>query len=164
MRNHYRPAIQNGPIAKRARRPSVPPAAQSGAARVAARRGPRERMPEMLREAAGERFRAAASVAARDLRPSRVLLALIGCGLLIAAGFVFGLREHFVAHALNRAEVRVQSEIERATSAERALKAEEKQAGGPRSLAESANRRGHVQPLKLDPARPGAKPKPSPQP
>lgn len=164
MRNHYRPAIQNGPIAKRARRPPAPPAARSSAAGVVARRGPRERMPEVLREAAGEKFRAAVSVAARDLRPSRVLLALIGCGLLIAAGFVFGLREHFVAHALNRAEVQVQSEIERAASAERALKAEQKQAGGPQPLSDSANRRGRVQPLKLDPARPGAKPKKSPQP
>jgi hypothetical protein len=148
MRNHYRPQIQNGPVAKRARRSLAPPAA--AVPKVAAEQPPLRRQ-----------CRPASAAAVREMRPPRVLVALTLCGALIAAGFILGLHEHFVAYALGREEVRIQSQIELATSEARALDSERRQAGSPQSLAQAVGQRGRVQPLKLDAARPQAKAAPS---
>lgn len=153
MGNHYRPVIQNGPIAKRARRAAKP----SLAPHAATPRRAHRQSPDI-------RPLAAASFAVRELCPPRALVALVGCGALIAAGFIFGLREHFVAYAFNREEVKVQSKIEQVISESRALNAEQQQAGSPLSLARSIGGRGRVQELRLDPAPPRARAKPSPQP
>lgn len=158
MQSHFRPQIQNGPIAKRPRRHPAPTVTSPSSSLAL----PSKAVAAGLQARA--RLRALSPAAAMELLPSRVLVTLLVCGALIAAGFVFGLHEHFVAYAFGRDEVKVQTKIEQSTSEQRALKAEQRQAVSPFVLARTAESQGRVQPIKLDPAKPGAKPKSQPKP
>ncbi|HYE74236.1 MAG TPA: hypothetical protein VEF04_12940 [Blastocatellia bacterium] len=150
MRNHYRPAIQNGQIAKRPRRGNSP---QFGSSRSSTN-NTTVINPRVSKSGA---LRANATAIVSEIKMPRVLLALVGAGALIAAGFLFGLHEQFVAYAFNREEVKVQSKIEQVVSETRALKAEQKHDTSPQSLSQLIAGQKRLQPLKLDPAKQGAK-------
>lgn len=154
MRNHYRPAIQNGQIVKRPRRAIAP---QFGSLRSSTNKTTVIN-PHISKS---ETLRTSASAIVNEFKLPRVLMALVGGGVLIAAGFLFGLHEHFVAYAFNREEVKVQSKIDQVVSEARALKAEQKHNSGPQSLAQLIDGKGRLQPLKLDPAKPSARKPPA---
>ncbi|HEX4948172.1 MAG TPA: hypothetical protein VFZ34_15980 [Blastocatellia bacterium] len=80
---------------------------------------------------------------------SRVLLGLIGCGVLLAGGFMFSLRDHFTAHAFGRDEVKLKSKLEQVEAEQQQLDVTLKQAGSPKALDQAAREAG-LAPLKME--------------
>jgi hypothetical protein len=121
MSRYYRSNIQNGPVAKR-------PRVMRSNWPVRAWRAPRRLGPHQ----------------------ARALLALIGCGALVAAGFVFSLHQHFTANAIGRADARLQSRLDQTLSARRQLELQRATALSPRELARVARQQGELAPLRFD--------------
>jgi hypothetical protein len=81
---------------------------------------------------------------------SRVLLGLIGCGVLLAGGFMFSLRDHFTAYAVGREEVKLKSNLERSAAEQQQLDLKLRRAGSPPSLDRAAREVAGLAPLELE--------------
>jgi hypothetical protein len=81
---------------------------------------------------------------------SRVLLGLIGCGVLLAGGFMFSLRDHFTAHAVGRDEVKLKSKIQQAEAERQHLDIELKRTVSPPALERVTHEGAGLAPLELE--------------
>ncbi|HZS05816.1 MAG TPA: hypothetical protein VFD58_13335 [Blastocatellia bacterium] len=129
MSIYYRPAIQNGHISKRPRQPFQPKVAAA---------------PALGRSSAP-------AASAPEDRRTGVMILLIACGLLIAAGFVYALSRHFTSGALVRDEVKLKSTIDQNTSEKRHLGVRYDQALSPDQL-EQRNSGSGLAPMRFDQA------------
>ena len=160
---HFRPKIQNGPVAKRTRtvqqsatRPT--PTLRATKAAAVATVAPIwsgvsvGSLAQSSLAAIGLDKRLQSTEAAAqqkaEARP-RVLLGLIGCGVLLAGGFMFSLRDHFTAHAFGLTETQLKSEIERAETERQHLDVSLKRANSPQALEQAARSNG-LAPMELD--------------
>ncbi len=162
MDMHFRPKIQNGPVAKRTRtgygyaaKPaphspkllpfvtitplwsgvSVGELAQSG----------------LVAFGLDERLQSTEVIAKeKTVSPSRLLLGLIGCGVLLAGGFMFSLRDHFTAHAFEREEVKLQSKIQQAEVEQQQLDMALQRAASMPTLERAARESAGLVPLELE--------------
>lgn len=160
MNMHFRPKIQNGPVTKRTR---------SGYADLAAPRLPKPvatatMTPLWSGVSAGElkqrslaalgldeRLQSTAVIAKeKTASSSHVLLSLIGCGVLLAGGFMFSLRDHFTAHAFGREEVKLQSKIQQADAEQQQLDITLQRAASPQMLERVARESAGLAPLELE--------------
>ncbi len=135
MSTYYRPAIQNGRISKRARQPV--PAAAATASR--------------LTQAFNAMPRAISLPQVQAVQLSGVMMMLIVCGLLVGAGFVYGLSRHFTTGAMVRHEVQLKSNLDQANSEQRNLQIKYARATSPDQLEQRQAGTG-LAPLKLDQA------------
>ncbi len=162
MDMYFRPKIQNGPVAKRSRSGSI------------VRSAPRSPKPSPAATAtmtplwagvsAGElaqsglaafgldeRLRSTETVAkARTAAPSRVLLGLIGCGVLLAGGFILSLRDHFTAHAMGREEVQLKSKLQQANAEQQQLDISLQRVSSPSTLDRAAREVAGLAPLEME--------------
>ncbi len=162
MNTHFRPRIQNGPVAKRAR---------SGYTAQSVSRSPKpspaatETMtPLWSGVSAGEltqrglaalgldeRLQSTAVIAKeKTASPSRVLLGLIGCGVLLASGFMLSLRDHFTAHAFGREEVKLQSKIQQSEVEQQELDITLQRVSSPNVLDRAAREVAGLGPLEME--------------
>lgn len=163
MNMHLRPKIQNGPVAKRTRlgtspkpAPRAPKAApMSPLATV----GPLwsgisvSTLTQSGLAALGldEPLQSTELVAKeKTASRSRVLLGLIGCGVLLAGGFMFSLRDHFTAYAVGREEVKLKSKLDQTEAEQQHLDVTLKRAGGPQALDRAAREVAGLAPLELE--------------
>lgn len=184
MNMHFRPKIQNGPVAKRARAgsttqptpratPSSPKAtssrlsssAKSFSKPRATRSSPLATVTPVWVDVSAsalarsglaafgldERLQST-EVAAKEKTAARspVLLVLIGCGVLLAGGFMFSLRDHFTAHAVGRDEVQLKSKIQQAEAERQHLDGELKRTVSPQSLERATHEGAGLAPLELE--------------
>lgn len=159
MNMHFRPKIQNGPVAKRLRAGSITqstprPAKSFSFAAIS---------PIWSGASVGELAQSGLAAIGLDGRlqstkvggkekaasRSRVLLGLIGCGVLLTSGFMFSLRDHFTAYAFGRDEVKLKSKIEQAETEQQHLDIKLKRAGNPQALEQAAREAGLL-PLELE--------------
>ena len=160
MNMHFRPKIQNGAVAKRAR------------AGYAAKPAPHSPKPSSLATltplwsevSVGELAQSGLAALGLDERlqstqvvtkektasPSRVLLGLIGCGVLLAGGFMFSLRDHFTAHAFGREEVKLKSKIQQADGEQQQLDITLQRAASPQMLERAARESAGLEPLGME--------------
>ena len=82
--------------------------------------------------------------------PSRLLLGLIGCGVLLAGGFMFSLRDHFTAYAVGREEVKMKLKIEQADVEQQQLDLTLQRASSPQMLERAARESVGLAPLELE--------------
>ena len=163
MSMHFRPKIQNGAVAKRTRTVQQPvvrptPTPRSAKASPFATVAPIwsgvsvGALAQSSLAAIGLDGRLQSTeVAAQEkteARP-RALLGLIGCGVLLAGGFMFSLRDHFTAHAFGLNETQLKSEIERAETERQHLDVTLKRANSPQALEQAARSNG-LAPLELE--------------
>lgn len=162
MNMHFRPKIQNGPVAKRSR---------SGHTFQSVSRSPKPSFtatatmtPLWSGVSAGELTQRGLAALALDERlqstaviakekaasPSRVLLGLIGCGVLLAGGFMFSLRDHFTAHAFGREEVKLQSKIQQSEVEQQQLDITLQRVSGPAMLDRAAREVAGLGPLEME--------------
>lgn len=121
MHYSYRPGVQNGRISRRPR--LVAPAVSSY---------PVSRLVQ---------------VADRSLR---LLLLLIGSGVLITVGFLFGLHQHFTVGAVGQAEVELRSQRDRLRSEQLYLELVRDQMLSLKELERQARQSKTIGPVKLD--------------
>ena len=160
MNMQFRPKIQNGNIAKRSR---------SG---YLAKPVPRSPQPSPLATltplwsgvSVGELAQSGLAALGLDGRlqstqvlaqektasPSRLLLGLIGCGVLLAGGFMFSLRDHFTAYAVGREEVKMKLKIEQADVEQQQLDLTLQRASSPQMLERAARESAGLAPLELE--------------
>lgn len=162
MNMHFRPKIQNGPVAKRSR---------SGHTFQSVSRSPKPSFaatatmtPLWSGVSAGELTQRGLAALALDERlqstaviakekaasPSRVLLGLIGCGVLLAGGFMFSLRDHFTAHAFGREEVKLQSKIQQSEVEQQQLDITLQRVSSPAMLDRAAREVAGLGPLEME--------------
>jgi hypothetical protein len=162
MNTHFRPKIQNGPVAKRAR---------SGYTAQSAPRSPKPSFAatatmtplwsgvsasELTQRglaalALDERLQSTAVIAKeKTASPSRVLLGLIGCGVLLTGGFMFSLRDHFTAHAMGREEVKLQSKIQQSEVEQQQLDISLQRVSSPSALDRAAREVAGLGPLEME--------------
>ncbi len=123
MITYHRPAIQNGQIARRPRR--VAPAAIPASPRV--------------RRNFHTDTQVSGLTSARTESRSAAMPALIICGLLLAAGFVYGLSQHFTAAEALRNRVQLRTELEQARTEQRSLEISDEQERSPAQLERRLN-------------------------
>jgi hypothetical protein len=144
MITYHRPAIQNGRIAKRARRPAPTAATVS----------------DGLAHAFNSTARAAGLTDVRATQASAALPILIVCGLLLASGFVYSLWQHFTSARLVRESVMLRNDADRAATGQRNLQIDHAQASSPEQL-EQRLAGSNLSPLQFDQTV-AAKPKTEP--
>ncbi|CAN5872710.1 hypothetical protein BH18ACI4_BH18ACI4_05650 [soil metagenome] len=83
----------------------------------------------------------------RDFRALSRLVLLLGCGLLLAIGFVYGARQHFVAVQFGYESESLRHERRQLLAEQQRLLLEKEQASAPARL-ESAARQLGLKPLK----------------
>lgn len=164
MNMHLRPKIQNGPVAKRTRSAaSHQPAPR--AAKPASWTPLTTVAPLWTGVSVGTLTQSGLAVLGLDERlqstefvakektasRSRVLLGLIGCGVLLAGGFMFSLRDHFTAYAIGHEEVKLKSQLEQAEAEQQQLDINLKRAGSPQALDRAAREVAGLVPLALEP-------------
>lgn len=160
MNKHFRPPIQNGHVAKRtqvtyggkmetrASLPLIPVSAvwsgQSVEVGTLTQRG-------LSLLGLDERLNSTkpAAKATAVTRPT-VLIGLLVCGTLLAGGFMFSLRDHFIAHAFGREEVRLKSRTDQANTERQHLKAQTELATSPQELDRAARESNGLAPLEFD--------------
>ncbi len=162
MNMQFRPKIQNGPVAKRARSGyTVQPVPRSPKPSSAATM---TMTPLWSGVSAGEltqrglaalgldeRLQSTAVIATeKTAAPSRVLLSLIGCGVLLAGGFMFSLRDHFTAQAFGREEVKLKSKIQQADVEQQQLDITFQRAASPQMLERAARESAGLAPLAME--------------
>lgn len=85
----------------------------------------------------------------RDARELSRLVLLLGCGLLLAVGFVFAARQHFAAVEFGYQSESLRNERELLLAEQRRLLLEKEQASAPARLESAALQLG-LRPLKAD--------------
>ena len=83
----------------------------------------------------------------RDLRELSRLIVLLGCGLLLAVGFVFAARQHFAAVQLGYLSESLRTERQQLLAEQQRLLLEKEQASAPARLESAALQLG-LKPLK----------------
>ena len=83
----------------------------------------------------------------RDFRALSRLILLLGCGLVLAVGFVFAARQHFAAVAFGYESESLRQERQQLLAEQQRLLLEKEQASAPARL-ESAARQLGLKPLK----------------
>ncbi len=81
----------------------------------------------------------------------RLLLLLIGSGVLITVGFLFGLHQHFTVGAVGQAEVELRAQRDRLRSEQLYLELVRDQMLGLKELERQARQSKTIGPVKLDP-------------
>lgn len=155
MSMHFRPKIQNGPVAKRTRFDYVaqpaPRSTKAASFAPLATVTPIWTGVSVGELAQGglaalgldEPLQSTAAVTKEKVSsPSRVLLCLIGCGVLLAGGFMFSLRDHFTAHAFGREEVKLKSQLDQAEVEQQSLDVKLKRVSSPQALEQAAREAG----------------------
>ncbi len=160
MNMHFRPKIQNGQVAKRARTGyTVQPASRSIKASPLATMTPLwsgVSVSELKQNGLavfgldGQLQSTQVVPKEKTVSPSRVLLGLIGCGVLLAGGFMFSLRDHFTAHAVGREEVKLKSKIQQADVEQQQLDIARQRAASPQMLERAARESAGLAPLELE--------------
>ncbi len=175
MNMHFRPKIQNGTVAKRPRaasshqpapRPTMtrPPLARPVTSRsigvsAAATLAPlwagisASEMAQTGLAALGldERLQSTIVVAKeKTASHSRVLLGLIGCGVLLAGGFMLSLRDHFTAYAMGREEVKLKATIEQVETEQQQLGISLQRTSSPQTLERAARELAGLMPLEME--------------
>lgn len=85
----------------------------------------------------------------RDFRELSRLVLLLGCGLLLAVGFVFAARQHFAAVEFGYQSESLRNEREQLLAEQRRLLLEREQASAPERLEAAALQLG-LRPLKAE--------------
>lgn len=85
----------------------------------------------------------------RDLRELRRLVVLLGCGLLLAVGFVFAARQHFAAVQFGYLSESLRTERQQLLAEQQRLLLEKEQASAPARLESAALQLG-LKPLKAE--------------
>lgn len=160
MNMHFRPKIQNGPVTKRSRSGYIAkPAPRSPKPSPAVTLTPLwsgvsvSELAQSGLAALGldERLQSTEVIAKeKTARPSRVLLGLIGCGILLAGSFMFSLRDHFTAHAFGREEVNLKSKIQQADVEQQELDITLQRVSSPQMLERAARESAGLSPLELE--------------
>lgn len=164
MNRNFRPQIQNGPVAKRTQvsygvKPS--PKATTRTPISLAPLSPlwsnppievgalTQRGLSML--ALDERLRST-ETNAKEKASSRpyALVGLLICGALLAGGFMFSLRDHFIAHAFVREEVKLKAKTDQATTERQHIKARVEQATSSPEIDRLARENTDLAPLEFD--------------
>jgi parvulin-like peptidyl-prolyl isomerase len=83
-------------------------------------------------------------------RSLRLLLLLIGSGVLITVGFLFGLHQHFTVGAVGQAEVELRSQRDRLRSEQLYLELVRDQMLSLKELERQARQSKTIGPVKLD--------------
>ncbi len=176
MNMHFRPKIQNGTVAKRPRAAAAPQSASRPAmARLPRARPATPRSTGVSAAAAtlaplwagisaselaqtglaalglDERLQSTTVVAKeKTASHSRLLLGLIGCGVLLAGGFMFSLRDRFTAYAMGREEVKLKAKIEQAETEQQQLGITLQRAASPQTLERAAREVAGLMPLEME--------------
>ncbi|MFN7928368.1 MAG: hypothetical protein U0Y68_10555 [Blastocatellia bacterium] len=166
MNNSFRPQIQNGPVAKRTQANySVKPAAKPitrAAAPLLTQLTPAWSLPTVevgtLKHrglsllALDEQLQLptqAKEVAKATSRPY-ALVGLLFCGVLFAGGFMYSLREHFIAHAFGRDEIKLKDQTQNIKAKNQRLQAEVEHAASPQEIDREARKSADLAPLEMD--------------
>ncbi|MBS1806857.1 MAG: hypothetical protein JST84_01540 [Acidobacteria bacterium] len=164
MNRHFRPQIQNGQVTKRttvtytanyaSKKPSqlslpmapVTPAWSGPSVEVGALA---QRGLSLL--ALDEPLRSSKTVA-KEKTASRpyALVGLLFCGALLAGGFMFSLRDHFIAHAFGREEVKMKSQTDHVNTERQHIKAQVDRAASPQEIDRAAREHSGLAPLEFD--------------
>lgn len=162
MNMQFRPKIQNGPVVKRSRPgytvQSAPRASRPSSAATATM------MPLWSGVSVGELTQRGLAALALDERlqsteviakektvaPSRVLLGLIGCGVLLAGGFMFSLRDHFTAYAVGREEVKLKAKAQQVDVEQQNLDLTRQRVSSPSMLDRAAREVAGLAPLEME--------------
>ena len=162
MNRHFRPQIQNGTVVKRTQGGIKPsPKAASRIAMPLAPLSPlwssqaievgalAQRGLSLL--ALNERLQSTETVAKEkaSTRPY-ALIGLLVCGALLAGGFMFSLRDHFIAHAFGREEVKLKTKTDQVTTERRQIKARVEQATSSQAIDRLARENTDLAPLEFD--------------
>ena len=162
MNRHFRPQIQNGTVVKRTQ--GGVKSSSKAASRAAMTLAPlsplwsseaievgvlKQRGLSLL--ALDERLRSTEPVAKEkaSTRPY-ALVGLLVCGALLAGGFMFSLRDHFIAHAFGREEVKLKSKTDQATIERQHIKARVDQATSSQVIDRQARENTDLAPLEFD--------------
>lgn len=162
MHMHFRPKIQNGAVVKRSRPgytvPSAPRAPKPSYVATATI------TPLWSGVSVGELTQRGLAALALDGRlqstevmtkektiaPSRILLGLIGCGVLLAGGFMFSLRDHFTAYAVGREEVILKAKSQQADVEQQNLDLTRQRVSSPNMLDRAARELTALAPLEME--------------
>ncbi len=162
MNRHFRPQIQNGTVVKRTQSGVKPvPKAASRVALPLAPLSPlwssqaievgalTQRGLSLL--ALDERLRSTDTIAKEkaSTRPY-ALVGLLVCGALLAGGFMFSLRDHFMAHAFGREEVKLKTKTDQVTTERQQIKARVEQATSSQAIDRLAHENTDLAPLAFD--------------
>ena len=162
MSMHFRPKIQNGQIARRspitnATRPSPRfsvPSSLSALTPVWAGVSVTELAHTGLSALALDgKLKATETTVKSKAQPAsraRVLVGLIGCGALLAAGFMFSLRDHFMAYACGREEVQLKSQVDQISAERRTLEVKREHAVSPPEIDRLARQQTTLAPIEMD--------------
>lgn len=166
MNKHFRPQIQNGTIAKRTQVAySVRPAPQTtsrAASAVLTQLSPAWSAPSVevgaLKQRGlsllglDEQLRSTTKTKAAATTTTRpyALVGLLFCGALLAGGFMFSLREHFIAHAFGRNDIHLKSQTEELKARNQRLKADVEHAASPPEIDREARKSSGLAPLEFD--------------
>lgn len=161
MSMHFRPKIQNGQIIKRTRitSPSITNQKPDITAWIATIK------PAWSGKSVGELAYTGLSVfgleeklRAIEVRKEknaevsrvRVLFGLLALGVILAGGFMFSLRDHFIAHAFGREEVKLKSQLDQTRAEKRVLETSLRQVSNPQAIDNSARQLTSLQSVQLD--------------
>lgn len=164
MNSHFRPTIQNGKVIRRS---------------AVAPRNQRARLPQVSFNTTlpdlgdigawshqglaffgldDHKLEVVAEPRAEKTARARVILPLLGCGLLLAGGFMFSLKDRFATHAYVKEEVKLKSQFDQAQSEKRFLQASLQKAAGLGEVSRAARESNEVHAGQLDKRLTPAKP------
>ncbi len=162
MSTHFRPKIQNGQIVRRSPitnsirtspRFSVPTALAAITpvwAGVSVTELAQTGLSALALDGKLKATETTVKSKAQSASRARVLVGLIGCGALLAAGFMFSLRDHFKAYACGREEVQLKSQVDQISAERRTLEVKREHAVSPQEIDRSARQQTTLAPIEMD--------------
>ena len=164
MNRHFRPQIQNGQVTKRTQVSSSAQSSPKAATRSVMPLTPlspvwsgqafevgalAQRGLSLL--ALDERLHSSeTAVQTKTATRPYALVGLVICGALLAGGFMFSLRDHFIAHAFGREEVKLKAQTDHANTERQQIKAQVERATSPQEIDRAAGKNTDLAPLEFD--------------